>query len=221
MMRKLGMRYAFSMIELIFAIVIIAISVLSIPSMMSVANQASKVLMIDDDVLSRLKGWLIDKSQARWDGNYTASGSGPLWISGASDLNCSRGSGTIWYRVNSDSNVQCNDQNLTPITTIPSGDGNVSKGIEQLNGGSETISITPAGGGTPYSVTATYTVSYVDANLTTNSNTATATWVLGSSTSMSPSATGTSHLKRVVTRFSDAALGADTTLTFFKSNKGN
>ncbi|MFA5215045.1 type II secretion system protein [Sulfuricurvum sp.] len=221
------MRHAFSMIELIFAIVIIAISVLSIPSMMSIAAQASKISMIDDDVLSRLKGWLIDKSQARWDGNYNASDSGPLWIS-AIDLNCSRGSGMIWYRVNSDSNVQCNDLNSTPSnipTVVGNGvgeaDGNTSKGIEKLNGGTETISITPTGGGAPYSVSATYAVSYVSSDLTTNGNTATATWILGKSGSMSPAATGTSHLKRVVTQFTDATLGVDTTLTFFKSNKGN
>jgi hypothetical protein len=210
------------MIELIFAIVIIAISVLSIPSMMSIAAQASKISMIDDDVLSRLKGWLIDKSQARWDGNYNASDSGPLWISSISDLNCSRGSGMIWYRVNSDSNVQCNDQNLSPQAIQANyPDGNLSQGIERLNGGTETISITPTGGGTPYSVSATYAVSYVNSDLTTNGNTATATWILGKSGSMSPAATGTSHLKRVVTRFHDTALGVDTTLTFFKSNKGN
>ncbi len=220
-MNKRKVRPAMTMIELIFAIIIIAISILSIPSMMMVANDASKVAIIDDDVLSRLNGWLIDKSQARWDGNYGASDSGPLWITGTSDLNCSRGSGVVWYRRNIESTVPCDDLNRTPsIILNPFPDGNLSKGIERLNGGSETITVTPSGG-TPYSVTASYAVSYVPSSLTAvNGNTATATWQLGSSATMAPNpAANSTHLKRIVTRFSSS--DTDITLTFFKSNKGN
>ncbi len=226
-MDKRKVRPAMTMIELIFAIIIIAISILSIPSMMMVANDASKIAMIDDDVLSRLSGWLIDKSQARWDGNYRASDSGPLWIAGTADLNCSRGSGNVWYRKNSDSTVQCDDQNRTPsVIPSPQGSGILANGIEQLNGGSETISVTPAGG-TPYSVTATYAVRYVtdSFNYPGAGNTATATWRLGSSASMAPdgslgtNANDRTHLKRIVTRFD--SLDTNITLTFFKSNKGN
>ncbi|MGZ8556539.1 MAG: hypothetical protein ACXWVX_09200 [Sulfuricurvum sp.] len=216
------MRPAMAMIELIFAIVIIAISVMTIPTMMSVANTASKGMAIDDDVMARLAGWTLDKFQARWDGNYSASGSGLLWISDP-DLNCSRGSENIWYRANSDSNVQCNDQNLTPVATIPSlGDGNISKGIEQLNGGSETITITPTDG-TPYKVTATYEVDYVTSTVDdgADANSKIATWTLGG-TNFDTAITGTtSHLKRVVTRFNNTDLQTDIVLTFFKSNKGN
>ena len=89
-MIKIGMRSAMAMIELIFAIVIIAISIISIPTMILVADKATKQITIDDDVMSRLAGWTIDKFQARWDGNYSASGSGPLWITTTADLNCSR-----------------------------------------------------------------------------------------------------------------------------------
>lgn len=218
------MRPAMAMIELIFAIVIIAISVITIPTMMSVADKASKAMAIDEDVMARLSGWTIDKFQARWDGNYSASGSGALWINQL-DLNCSRGSGTIWYRIGSDENVssmQCNMAAWDDTIPNPSTDGNLSRGIEQLNGGSEPISITPVGG-TPYSITATYSVAYVDSTVTplTGSNIQTATWVLGSSGNMNPSPSGTSHLKRVVTRFENAGLDVNTTLTFFKSNKGN
>jgi hypothetical protein len=39
--------------------------------------------------------------------------------------------------------------------------------------------------------------------------------------SLGTNANQRTHLKRVVTRFQNAALGVDTTLTFFKSNKGN
>lgn len=216
-------RRAMAMIELIFAIVIIAISVITIPTMMSVANNASKVVAIDEDVMARLHGWAMDKFQARWDGNYSASGSGPLNISGTSDLNCSRTGG---YRIGSDENVssmQCNMNAWNTSIPTPSTDGNLSLGIEQLNGGSESITITPSVG-TPYTVTATYEVDYVSSSVGAgaNANSQTATWVLGSSNSMNTGNTGTlSHLKRVVIRFNDTTLDTDVVLTFFKSNKGN
>lgn len=215
-------RRAMAMIELIFAIVIIAISVITIPTMMSVANNASKVVAIDEDVMARLHGWAMDKFQARWDGNYSASGSGSLNISGTSDLNCSRTGG---YRIGSDENVssmQCNMNAWNTSIPTPSTDGNLSLGIEQLNGGSESITITPSVG-TPYTVTATYEVDYVHSSVTqVTPNTQSAVWVLGSSNSMNTGNTGTlSHLKRVVIRFNDATLDTDVVLTFFKSNKGN
>lgn len=226
-MKKSIKHLGMAMIELIFAIVIIAISVMTIPSMMNIANEASKVMVIDEDVVSRLSGWTLDKFQARWDGNYSASGSGALNISGTADLNCSRAGG---YRIGSDENIssmQCNMNawdELIPSTAgsgTGQADGNISKGIEMLNAGSETITITPSGG-TAYTVTATYAVRYVDSTVVTNNNEQNATWVLGSSTNMSPSpAGGTTHLKRVVTRFQNAGSDIDTTLTFFKSNKGN
>lgn len=225
-MMKITMRPAMAMIELIFAIVIIAISVISIPTMVSVADKAVKQMTVDDDAMSRLAGWTIDKFQARWDGNYSASGSGPLWITTTTDLECSRGAGAVWYRINPDSTVQC-DVDETPPSVIPvSGDGNLTKGIEQLNHGNdgdgEPITMTAASGES-YTITATYEVRYVDSTVAITGNTATATWVLGSSTSMAPdgSLTVPTHLKRVVTRFQDNALGVNTTLTFFKSNKGN
>ncbi|WP_291750915.1 MULTISPECIES: hypothetical protein [unclassified Sulfuricurvum] len=215
-------RRGMAMIELIFAIVIIAISVITIPTMMSVANNASKVVAIDEDVMARLQGWAMDKFQARWDGNYSASGSGALNLSATSDLNCSRTGG---YRIGSDENVssmQCNMNAWTTSIPTPSTDGNLSLGIEQLNGGSESITITPTGG-TPYNVTATYEVDYVPSSVTqVTSNTQSAVWLLGSSNSINTNVTGTtSHLKRVVIRFNDATLDTDVVLTFFKSNKGN
>lgn len=228
-MKKSIKHLGMAMIELIFAIVIIAISVMTIPSMMNIANEASKVMVIDEDVVSRLSGWTLDKFQARWDGNYSASGSGALNISGTADLNCSRAGG---YRIGSDENIssmQCNMNawdELIPSTAgsgTGQADGNISKGIEMLNTGSETITITPIGGAA-YSVTATYAVDYVSASVTplSGSNIQNATWILGTSTDMNPSpAGGTTHLKRVVTRFQNAGSDIDTTLTFFKSNKGN
>ena len=215
------MRTAIAMIELIFAIVIIAISIMSIPSMMAIAAQATKMVVIDEDVMFRLSGWTLDKFQGRWDGNYSASGSNPLNIATVSDLNCSREGG---YRIGSDDNVssmQCNM--IASPTNIPAkGDGNISKGIEQLNGGSETITVTPSGG-TAYDINATYSVRYVTSTVTTTGNTESANWVLGSSDTIAPDgALNTpTHLKRIVTRFDNPTLGVSTTLTFFKSNKGN
>jgi prepilin-type N-terminal cleavage/methylation domain-containing protein len=226
-------RRGMTMIELIFAIVIISISVITIPTMMSVANNASKVVSIDEDVMSRLYGWAMDKLQARWDGNYSASRSGPLPMNpDTGDLNCSRIGGYRWGSDENVSSMQCNMAmfNLwdTAIPTVAGSgagqaDGNLSKGIEMLNAGSETITITPANG-TPYDVNATYAVDYVSSSVTplTGSNTQSATWVLGSSTNMNPSSAGTTtHLKRVVIRFNNPNLSTDTVLTFFKSNKGN
>lgn len=215
------MRVAMAMIELIFAIVIIAISIMSIPSMMSVAAQANKIVVIDEDVMFRLSGWTLDKFQARWDGNYSASGSNPLNIDTVSDLNCSRNG---IYRIGSDDNVssmQCNIIN-SPTNIPVKGDGNISKGIEQLNGGSETITVTPTTGAV-YDINATYSVRYVTSTVTTAGNTQSANWVLGSSNTIAPDGAlnNPTHLKRIVTRFDNPALGVSTTLTFFKSNKGN
>lgn len=212
------MRRAMAMIELIFAIVIIAISIMTIPSMISVADTASKQMIIDDDAVARIAGWTMDKFQARWDERYAASESNLLVINSAE---CSRSFGAVRFRANPDSTVMCDDQNRSPSDIPLSGDGNLSSGIEQLNGGSEPITIT-ASTGESYAITASYSVSYVDADLpSVSGNTATATWTLGASANMTPGASGTSHLKRVVTRFNNPALGVDTTLTFFKSNKGN
>jgi hypothetical protein len=217
-------RPAMAMIELIFAIVIIAISVITIPTMMSVANNAAKGIVIDEDAMARLSGWTLDKFQARWDRNYLASGSGALNIATIADLNCSRVGG---YRIGSDENIssmQCNTVQAPSAIPNPSLDGNLSLGIEQLNGGAETISVTTSGG-TTVDINATYSVRYVDSTVATNGNIQTALWRIGSSSSMAPdgwtAAVDATHLKRVVTRFQNTALGVDTTLTFFKSNKGN
>lgn len=221
-MRKIYMRSAMAMIELIFAIVIIAISILSIPSMLNVAEQASKISIIDDDVMSRMMGWVIDKSQARWDANYSASDSSILWIAGTADMNCSRGSGTVWYRDNNESMIQCHGANIEASIIPVRGNGLLSQGIEQLNEGNETL-IVAATTGENYDINVSYTVRYVESNITVNNNVATASWRLGSSSNMTPDgATGTlTHLKRVVTRFTDPETQTDTVLTFFKSNKGN
>jgi len=226
MMEMKTMRPAIAMIELIFAIVIIAISVITIPSMMAVANQASKGMSLDADVMARLSGWTLDKFQARWDRNYNASDSGILLLSpNTGDLNCTRNGMYRWGSDENISSMQCNIAANPSAIPNPSLDGNLSKGIEQLNGGNENITVVSASGES-YNVNASYAVSYVDAGLVTvNANTATATWKLGSSSNMYPDGSlgaalvDRTNLKRVVTRFDSPDVNI--TLTFFKSNKGN
>ncbi|MDD2828276.1 MAG: hypothetical protein PHW18_01735 [Sulfuricurvum sp.] len=230
-------RKAIALIELIFAIVIMAISVMTIPSMMNIAADSAKRASVDDDVMSRLSGQVMDKFQARWGGEYdiNSSRTPPAYISVLSaqaDLNCSRTDGVRYYRKNPDANGT--DCNITQIplaipSTVGNGateaDGNVSKGIEKLNGGTETLAITSTTGEN-ISLSANYRVSYVSASVVQNGNIESATWQLGSSSNMMPDGSlgsnvaDRTHLKRVVVRFYDNTLGVDSTLSFFKSNIG-
>ena len=106
-------------------------------------------------------------------------------------------------------------------------DGNISKGLEMLNAGTETLNVTSSSGEI-VSISATYNVRYVPSSVVVTGNTATATWTLGSSASIAADNGGKlgtaladrTHLKRVVIRFWDNTLGVNTTLTFFKSNTG-
>jgi hypothetical protein len=236
------MRSAMAMIELIFAMVIIAISVITIPTMMNIAGEAGKRLIIDDDVIARLSSQMIEKFQGRWGGEYNVdlNVSNPTYISALTDrvdLNCSRPSGAgKGFRLNPDSNFECNltqiPQVIPQFSTLHGGtaDGNVSKGFEMLNDGTETLRIT-ASTGEVVDINATYNVRYVDSNITPDnhtSNIVTATWRLGSSGTIDANNSGKlgtnqsdrTHLKRIVVRFWNTSLGVDTTLTFFKSNIG-
>lgn len=229
------MRNGMTMIELIFAIVIIAISIISIPSIMAVATQASKGVTVDDDLLKRMLGETIKIFQTRWDGHYDPSDSKLLLMSpNTGDLHCSErivGSGML-FRDNNDSIVQCrdsNDTNASPsmAATPPTGTGNLQSGIEQIHHFPNLVLEVNASGET-YSVPITYEVSYVDSTISpsdSSSNTATATWRLGSSANMSPNSSGSqTHLKRVVAHCTPGNtndVDVDIALTFFKSNKGN
>lgn len=236
MKKNRHMRLAVAMIELIFAIVIIAISVMTIPSMMNVATESTKRIALDDDVMSRLSGQMIDKFQARWGGEYeiNTSRTPPAYISmitSASDLNCTLRNGK-YYRKNPSSKAEC-------LTTqvpwqIPSvagnnageANGSMAFGLEMLNAGTETLSISSSTGEN-FDINATYSVRYVSSDVTTNGNQQTAIWRLGASSNMAPdgdlgAAPNTrTHLKRVVVRFWNNDLDIDTTLSFFRSNIGS
>lgn len=221
MMKGTGMRSAMAMIELIFAIVIIAISVITIPSMMSVANNASKGMMIDEDILKRMMGEIIKVSQARWDQNLTAPDFSPLLVAG--DLPCNidplRGAGT--YRSNPDSGMMCSNNSPMMAATPVNGDLNLSRGLEQLHNREYNMTVTTSNSATVYQIPIKYNVSYVTAttSVLNAAGTATATWQLGSSANMNPGASAAqTHLKRIVVNSTSS--NSNMTLTFFKSNVG-
>ena len=218
------MRSAMAMIELIFAIVIIAISVISIPSMMNVADNVSKGMIVDEDILKRMIGEITKVSQARWDRNSIAPDFSPLQIAG--DLPCTadplRGAGT--YRANPDSSMVCS-ANAPAMAVAPAiGALNLTLGIEQLhNAPPYNITVRRSDLVTVYQIPISYNVSYVDARMSNIvGGVATATWTLGSSSNMNPSNFGAqTHLKQIVVRAnSPANPEVDMTLTFFKSNVG-
>lgn len=218
------MRSAMAMIELIFAIVIIAISVITIPSMMNVADNISKGMIVDEDILKRMIGEITKVSQARWDENSAlVENFAPLQIAG--DLPCAadplRGAGM--YRVNPDSSMLCSVNAPAMAAAPDDGTLNLTQGIEQLHNIPYNITVTTSDAAAVYQIPISYNVSYVAATMTNIvGGVATATWTLGSSTNMNPSNSGTqTHLKRIVVRANKAANpNVDMTLTFFKSNVG-
>lgn len=213
------MRSAMAMIELIFAIVIIAISVITIPSMMNVADNASKGMMIDEDILKRMMGEITKVSQARWDENSLPPDFSPLQIAG--DMPCDRNVSGILYRRNPDSSMMCAGNGPLMAAAPATGSLNLSQGIEQLNNRNYNLEIN-ATGGNVYTIPISYRVSYVTATTSAiNGGVATATWQLGSSTAMNPNPSAAqTHLKRIVVRSNSNNPNVDMTLTFFKSNVG-
>jgi hypothetical protein len=239
MSKTMKMHRAMAMIELIFAIVIIAITVITIPVMMNLASDLSKRMSIDDDVMTRLTSQMIDKFQARWGGEYTGvdnNDSTPVYISQINilaDLNCSRTDGVHFWRLNPNTTAECNITQ-TPVA-IPAAstanggtaNGDVSLGLEMLNAGTETLTVTSSTG-EAVDINASYNVRYVDSTVAVVGNTATAIWRLGSSSAIASDNNGSlgatlgqrTHLKRVVVRFWNPTMQVDSTLSFFKSNKG-
>lgn len=223
------MRKAIAMIELIFAIVVIAISVITIPTMMAVSNNANKTMILDDDAMIRLKSIATEKFQARWDGSYILdrNDTQTWYISvlpiNSGDFNCTDGKRAVGSALKT--NRDCNMSQIAHDIPLPKGSGDVSDGIEQVNGGTETIEIQRSDGNSTayYEMNAAYSVRYVPFNLDKSTpHMIRAKWTLGSSTSLNVggSTTANSHLKRVSIRFFNDDLGVDTTLSFFKSNIG-
>lgn len=221
-MKRFKMRSAIAMIELIFAIVIIAISVLSIPSMMAIANNSSKGVMVDEDILKRMLGEITKVSQARWDENSTAPDFRPLSVS-SGGLDCDHNVSGIYYRRNPNSNMICSTNVPMMATSPATGDLNLSKGIEQLHNKSYNMEIN-ATNGNVYIIPINYRVSYVSDTMnsfSTDGN-ATATWQLGSSSNPSPTTgvANATNFKRIVVRCMDTKSDTNITMTFFKSNVG-
>lgn len=215
-MKRLGM----AMIELIFAIVIIAISVITIPTMMNIADQASETIIVDEDALKRMMGEIVKVSKARWDENYQDtlnSGEARFLVLQIDPGDCVQDTNGTWRRKNPYSNALCQDDTVSASAIPAPGDLNLSRGIEQLNGNSYDMALE----GVTYTIPVDYTVSYVSSGMGLAGTTGSTTWTLGASGTPNPgAAAGATHLKRVVVQTQDPDRGVDMTLTFFKSNVG-
>lgn len=206
------MRPAMAMIEVIFAIVIIAISVMTIPSMLAVADTASKGMMVDEDVLKRMMDEITKVYSTRWDQNSVAP-FGPLQSTEA-NLSCSRDGGL--YRSNPNTTRECLLGILPNMAIAPvNGTLNLSQGVEQLHNNPYNIMIDTNDN---YVVPMRYDVSYVDSTIgALNVNgTAAAIWKLGAGSN----AVSQTNLKRIVVTSESANSKTNIVLTFFKSNVG-
>lgn len=209
-------RYGMTLIELLFAIIIMGITIMTIPSMMSVAASVTKSELVDEDILKRTAMELLKVSQARWDENYKdingTSGDAEFKFLPINASDCPNG-----HRKNPDSNQICSTDSPSAIPTT--GNKNLSQGIEQFNNIDYNLTVDAT---TDYDVPIFYRVFYV--NYTPASpvgGTETVTWRLGSTTNLSPnSVTGPTHLKAVVARTNDPTREIDMVFTFFKSNTG-
>lgn len=210
------------MIELIFAIVVVAIVMLTIPMIIRVMNQ-SQELSVGQEIFAKMYAQAQRKSMNPWDQNVsnvilTDSTDGTiLHINGVADLNCSRSVGSSLYRENNISTRECN-QAFLAASAITNGDANGTLGIEHYNNTSITI-VDPVNG----NYTANIAVSYVDdGDDTPHNGHYSTTWFLGDDAAPSGSGSAPSHLKRVVMRFSkpDNTTIPVTTFTFFMSNIG-
>ena len=205
------MHLAMAMIEVIFAIVIIAISVMTIPSMMNIADNTSKAMMIDEDVLKRMKDEITKVYSARWDQN-SVDPFGPLQ-SAAAGLNCAREGGL--YRNNPNTVRQCLP-NLPSMSATPAtGNLNLSQGLEQLHNKDYNLTIDT---NTNYKIPIAYNVSYVTSTISAldANGVATATWRLGTGGALGAK----SDLKRVVVSSQSTDSDTHIVLTYFKSNTG-
>lgn len=222
------------MIELIFAIVIVAIVMLTIPMIIRVMNQ-SQELSLGQEIFAKMYAQAQRKSMNPWDQSVSrivlnpedTNGTILIVNDGSADLNCSRLVGTTFYRVNNISSRECN-QAFLAASAIPAQDNNLSGmwGIEQYNDEAYIVQDTLNGNYEIRMVVAYVNDGAVDA--VHNGRYAT-TWQLGNSSSPSgaTAAANATHLKRVVMRFTRVdnngipiATMPVTTFTYFMSNIG-
>lgn len=221
------------MIELIFAIVVVAIVMLTIPMIIRVMNQ-SQELSLGQEIFAKMYAQAQRKSMNPWDQNVSriilnpmdTNGTILLVNNGAADLNCSRQVGSTFYRDNNISTRECNQAFLAASAILNNGDRNGTSGIEHYNDTTYTV---------PDSLNGNYQIHIVVAyvgdgadDIVHNGLYAT-TWQLGDSASPSGAATAANatHLKRVVMRFTRVDNAGNpiatmpvTTFTFFMSNIG-
>lgn len=220
------------MIELIFAIVVVAIVMLTIPMIIRVMNQ-SQELAVGQEIFAKMYAQAQRKSMNPWDRSVSdivrnpANTNGTILIvnnAAAIDLSCIRQVGTTFYRENNISTRECN-QALLAASAIGNGDMNGTLGIEHYNNTTYNVN-DPVNGNYQVHIV----VGYVSSDVANrNAANQTATWVLGSDTTPTgaTAAANATHLKRVVMRFikiDDAGNPVTTvpvtTFTFFMSNIG-
>lgn len=209
------------MIELIFAIVVVSIVMLSIPMIIRVMNQ-SQELSAGQEIFAKMYAQAQKKSMNPWDEHVSdivlnpndTNGTILLVGGGNIDLNCSRVVGTTSYRNNPISTRACNQASLA-ASAIGAGDANGTRGIEHYNNTNITI-VDPING----NYNAHIVVDYVDDSAVESSNGhLDAVWSLGNDATPSGAGSAASHLKRVVMTFTKAGLPTST-FTFFMSNIG-
>lgn len=230
-MRYSSKRPAIAMIELIFAIVVVSIVMLTIPMIIRVMNQ-SEELSLGQEIFAKMYAQAQRKSMNPWDQNVSNVILNPLSSDGTvlvidtmTDLNCSRQVGSARYRENNISSRECNQALWTP-SDITNGDKNGTLGIEHYNNTTYTVKDSLNGDYQIHIV-----VAYVDDgadDVAHNGHYAT-TWQIGNDASPSgaTAAANATHLKRVVMRFTRLdSLGNPvatipvTTFTFYMSNIG-
>lgn len=216
------------MIELIFSIVIIGVTLLSIPAMMTVMNRSSQ-LALNDEVYGKIYAMAQRKALNPWDKSVmdglAASEIGTIArIAGdTGSLRCGRMDGNSSYRLVPYSMRQCNENTsrsvsmpITPLT----GDGNGSKGIEAFNNVVENLTLTS--GTQDLNYTIKYSVDYVNDSATQDlidPSRMRAQWSVKAANAGSVTH-AQSHLKRISITYSSPLSNTPSVYTFFMSNIG-
>lgn len=211
------------MIELIFAIVVVAIVMLTVPMIIRVMNQ-SQELSLGQELFAKMYAQAQRKSMNPWDWGVSSivlnpnDTNGTILMVGSTDLNCSRSVGLSVYRDNNISTRECNQ--VIAASAIPAHDGNLSGmwGIEQYNDESYTVH-DPINGDYTVTIMVSYADDGDDWTVAGHTGHYATVWTLGDDASPSGAGTTVSHLKRIVMKYEKSGLPTST-FTFFMSNIG-
>lgn len=203
---------AFSMIELIFAIVIIGITVISLPMVNQVISQGTESNLVQEAIFAS-SAEINQVLSYRWDENSIQNNdiiSKVIWTSSS---DCDTSTKLRSGHINAPLHRRCLDDNTTGITAAASlgldtGESTTadSDDIDDFNGDAKSIFIDNSGGGTIVSskgykndYNSTITVSYVN---------------------FDPDFTANNNIKKVTITISDTSGNAITRLRAFSANIG-